>query len=334
MTRVLLAGDHFVTFDLLCDAINGRLGGAVDLRELSLDWPIVPFGPVAEVDEASGDPDVLIGALQGAEVLITQMGAVTEEVLRSCPDLRLIIVCRGGPVNVNLAAAADRGITVCTTPGRNATAAAEHTVALMLAAMRQIPALHTSVVDGQWRSDLYSLDEVGTELDGSDVGLVGLGEIGARVARILTAFGARVRAHDPYASDPSVELVQLPELLSGSDVISLHARVTAETVGMIGRDQIAAMRAGTVLVNTARGALLDYDAVATSLEDGHLGAAAFDVFDTEPIPPGSKILRAPRTVLTPHLAGATRQTAERAARMAAQVLDAYVSGAELPWVHA
>lgn len=333
MTRVLLAGDHFVTSDLLRKALNtaGDIE-SLDLREIELDWPVLPFGRVDDVDEASGNPSELIAALEGVEVLITQMGAVTEEVIRASPDLRLIVVCRGGPVNVNLPVAAEHGISVCTTPGRNATAAAEHTVALMLAAMRQIPALHNSVIGGEWRSDLYSLHEVGMELDGSTVGLVGLGEIGKRVAHILTAFGSRVRAYDPYSTDPSVELVSLQDLITQSDIISLHARATPETNGIIGSEQISAMRQGAVLVNTARGALLDYDAVASGLINGHLGAAAFDVFEEEPIPSGSKILSAPRTVLTPHLAGATRQTAERAATMAAQAVNAYLTDSELPWV--
>jgi D-3-phosphoglycerate dehydrogenase len=324
--RVLVAGDHFVTNDLLVAALPDVAG--LDIRALTLPWPLVPFGPVAEVDEASGDEDELIAALSGVEIAITQMAPFTARVLAAADKLRLLVVCRGGPVNVNLSAAADAGVTVRSTPGRNAVAAAEHTIALMLAALRQIPDRHAGVRAGEWRSDLYALDQVGGELGGSTVGLVGYGAIGRRVGRILRAFDARVLVHDPYA-DPATPdgatLVDLPELLDRSAVLSLHARLTPETTGMIGKAELAALPPRAVLVNTARGGLLDYAAVVDALESGQLGAAAFDVFDSEPLAADSRLRDAPRVVLTPHLAGATRQTAERAARLAADAVAAYLS---------
>ncbi|MEV0715373.1 2-hydroxyacid dehydrogenase [Asanoa sp. NPDC050611] len=317
--RILLAGDHFVTNDLLAAA----LGEGHDLRTLTLPWPHTPFGPVAEVDEASGDEDELIAALSGVEIAVTQMAPFTARVLAAADALRLVVVCRGGPVNVNLDAAAAAGVQVRTTPGRNAVAAAEHTVALMLAALRQIPDRHAGVRAGQWRSDLYALDQVGGELAGSTVGLVGYGAIGRRVGRILSAFDARVLVHDPYA-DPAIDPVDLPELLDRSAVVSLHARLTPETTGMIGAAELARLPRGAVLVNTARGGLLDYTAVADALDSGHLGAAAFDVFEAEPLPADSRLRTAPRVVLTPHLAGATRQTAERAATQAAAAVREFL----------
>lgn len=315
---ILASGDHFVTTSLLTGALRDRVGAA-DVTEQTLPWPHVPFGPVAEVDEASGTEDELIAALPGVRVLVTQMAPVTERVLAAAPDLELVVVCRGGPVNVNLEAAARRGVTVRATPGRNAIAAAEHAVALLLAALRQIPQIHQGVREGQWRSDLYALDAVGSELAGSTVGLIGFGAIGARVARILRAFDATVLVHDPFVetAPEGVALVGLDELLERSTSVSLHARLAPENRHMIAAPQIARMPRGAVLVNTARGGLLDYEAVADALDSGHLGAAAFDVYDAEPIPADSRLLKAPRTVLTPHLAGATRQTAERAATLAA-----------------
>jgi D-3-phosphoglycerate dehydrogenase len=326
-TKVLVVGDHFVTPRLITDALRDRLGDAVESVPLTLPWPHTPFGPVAEVDEASGDEDELIAALAGVEVVVTQMAALTARVLTAADALRLVVVCRGGPVNVNLAAAAERGIQVRTTPGRNAVAAAEHTVALLLAALRQIPSTHAGVRAGHWRSDLYALDAVGGELAGATVGLIGYGAIGRRVARILRAFDVEVLVYDPYA-DPStlhgVRAVALDDLLDRSAVVSLHARLTPETRSMIGAAQLARMPRGAVLVNTARGGLLDYDAVVDALESGHLAGAAFDVFDAEPLPAGSRLREAPRVVLTPHLAGATRQTAQRAATLAAEQVVAFL----------
>jgi D-3-phosphoglycerate dehydrogenase len=326
--RTLLAGDHFVGNDLLAGALARIDGAAFDLREVTLPWPLTPYGKVAEVDEASDAEDELIAALPGVEVAITQMGPFTERVLASAPDLRFIVCCRGGPVNVNVEAAARRGIAVSSTPGRNAVAAAEHTVALMLGALRNLPRLQRTLENGEWRSDLYAYDECGGELDGATVGLIGYGAIGQRVARVLLAFGAHVLVVDPAIdralSPDGIEPVELDELLRRSDVVSLHARLTEQTRGMIGADQLARMRRGAVLVNTARGALLDYDATVDALESGQLGAAAFDVFAEEPVPTGERLLTAPNVVMTPHLAGATRQTAHRTASIAAEAVAAYL----------
>ncbi|TYC12617.1 2-hydroxyacid dehydrogenase [Micromonospora sp. MP36] len=311
----------------MADALRTRLGDRVEIDSLTLPWPHIPYGRVAEVDEASGDEDELIAALAGVEVVVTQMAPFTARVLTAADALRLLVVCRGGPVNVNLAAAAERGVTVRGTPGRNAIAAAEHTVALLLAALRRIPYTHAGVLAGEWRSDLYALDAVGSELADATVGLIGYGAIGRRVGRILRAFEAEVLVHDPYADPDSltdVRAVELDELLDRAQVVSLHARLTPDTHGMIGAKELARLPQGAVLVNTARGGLVDYDAVVDALESGRLAAAAFDVFDTEPLPADSRLRTAPNVVLTPHLAGATRQTAERAARLAADEVAAYM----------
>ena len=319
--RILVAGDHFVTPELVEAALRKRLGDGPAISTLTSAWPYQPFGKIGEVDEACGDEDELIAALAGAEVAVTQMGPFTAKVIAAADALRLIVCTRGGPVNVNLAAAAERGIEVRSTPGRNAPAAAEHTLALMLAALRRLPDVHPTVRAGEWRSDLYALSEAGRELSGATVGLVGYGAIGARVARILAAFDASVLVYDPYAPEFSfAKASTLDELLERSAVVSLHARLTAETHHLVDAAALARMPYGAVLVNTARGGLVDYDAVVDALESGRVGAAAFDVYDPEPIPPGSRILTAPNVVLTPHLAGATVQTAERAATLAASAV--------------
>ena len=326
--KTLLAGDHFVRNEQLAAALSAIPDVAFEFREVTLPWPLTPYGRVAEVDEASDAEDQLIEALAGVELAVTQMGPFTERVLDAASDLRYLVVCRGGPVNVNVAAAAKRGIAVASTPGRNAVAAAEHAVALMMGALRNLPRLQRTLERGEWRSDLYAYDECGVELDGSTVGLVGYGAIGQRVARVMLAFGAKVLVSDPYVDQApdGIELVDLHELLQRSDVVSLHARLTDQTRGLIGAEQIASMPRGAVLVNTARGGLLDYDATVDALESGQLGAAAFDVFPSEPLPEGSRLLTAPNIVMTPHLAGATRQTAHRAGSIAAEAVAAFLAG--------
>lgn len=319
--RILLAGDRFVLNRLLAaDLAAADPDGAWDVRELELPWPNEPFRAVAEVDEASGDEEQVIAALAGARVCLTQVAPLTAAVLDACPDLELFAVSRGGPVNANLEAATAHGVAVTSAPGRNAAATAEFSVGMILAAMRRIPESHAGVLAGGWDSRLYAYDATGLELEGTTVGLVGVGAVGSRVARILLGFGAHVLAHDPYvdpAGLPGVRFVGLEELLAGSRVLSLHARVTDETRGMIGAAALAALPAGAVFVNCARGALLDHTALAAALRGGHLHSAALDVFDAEPLPADHPLRGAPNVVMTPHLAGASRATAERASRIVA-----------------
>lgn len=327
-TRILLAGDRFVLNELLRDALAARVDAPLDLREITLDWPDVPFGRIAEVDEASGSEQQMLEALDGAEICLTQMAPLTERILAGSPDLRLFGVGRGGPVNANLSAASRHGVLVTFAPGRNAAATAEHTVGLILAAARSIPSTHAELVGGAWRSDYYRYDSVAPEIGASTVGLVGLGAIGQRVATILRSFGAQVLAYDPYvdAASSSVELTDLDDLLRRSNILSLHARLTAETAGLIGREQLALLPRGAVLVNCARGGLLDYEALCDALDDGHLAAAGSDVFPEEPVPAGSRLLTTRNLVLTPHLAGASRPTAQNAAAILADDVARYLAG--------
>jgi D-3-phosphoglycerate dehydrogenase / 2-oxoglutarate reductase len=331
--RVLAAGDNFVLPALLAEELRAHIDADLHITELALPWPDVPFGPVAEVKEASGTEDAIIEALQGVRICVTQMAPITERVLRACPDLELVAVGRGGPVNVNLEVATALGVAVTSTPGRNATATAEHTIALMLAAMRRIPQVHGDLAGGTWRGDYYRYDSVGLELEGRTVGLIGYGAIGSRVARIANGFGARVVVHDPYV-DPAAlegiaEQVDLPDLLAQSHVVSMHARVTPETTGMIGAAELARMPRGGVLINCARGSLVDYDAVCDALDSGRLFAAGFDVYPEEPIPADSRLLRTEGIVMTPHLAGASRETAHNAARITAEEVARFLNGKPL-----
>ncbi|TDD44796.1 hydroxyacid dehydrogenase [Nonomuraea terrae] len=325
--RVLAAGDHFVQNRLFVEALRREVPGELDIRELTLPWPLVPFGKVGEVDEASDVEDELIEALDGVEVCVTQMAPLTRRVLEASPGLRLFCVSRGGPVNANLEAATRAGVAVTFAPGRNAVATAEHTLAMLLAATRRIPQTHGDLAGGVWRGDYYTYDNVGPELEGNTAGLIGYGAIGRRVARMLEGFGAEVLVYDPYVDVPN--RVELPELLERSRFVSLHARATPETAGMIGAGQIAAMPRGSVLVNCARGALLDYDALCDALDSGHLFGAAVDVFPEEPIPPGSRLLTTPNLIMTPHLAGASKETAMKAASIVAADVARYVRGEPL-----
>jgi D-3-phosphoglycerate dehydrogenase len=334
MVRVLAAGDHFVGAGLLEAAVRAELETGLTVNQLVLPWPIEPFGPVAEVNEASGTEQQVIDALAGAEIAVTQMAPFTRAVFASNPALRLVAVSRGGPVNVDLAAATDAGIAVTYAPGRNAAAAAEFAVGMMLAAMRRIPTASAELHAGRWRGDFYAYADAGIELEDTTVGLVGYGAIGRRVARVLLAFGAKVLVADPYTDRGEItaigaEPVGLNELLRRSAVVSLHARLTPETRHLLNADNLALLPPGAVLVNTARGGLLDYAPLSGLLRSGRLGALALDVYDVEPPPARWDLRDLPNVVATPHLAGASRQTAERAARIVAAEVGRYARGEKL-----
>lgn len=331
MTHIMIAGDHFVTPELFRTALERELAPDVTFSETTLPWPHEPFGPVDSVLEASGSAADTIATLGDAEIAVSQMAPFTAEVFAARRTLRMIGVCRGGPVNVDLSAATEAGVLVTFAPGRNAQAAAEFTIGLILAAMRRIPHTDAELKRGSWRGDYYALDNVGSELDGMTVGLVGYGAIGRIVAHILRAFGSEVIAFDPYA-DPTalaadgVSTVGLDELLRRSGVISLHARLTPETQHMIDARALALVPRGAVLVNSARGGLLDYAPLPDLLRSGQLGAVAVDVYDIEPPPTDWPLFSAPGVVVSPHLAGATKQTAVRAADIVARDVAAFVAG--------
>ena len=334
MTHILIAGDHFVTPRLFRDALDRELPSTQPrprYRERTLPWPHEPFGDVDSVHEASGTIDDTIAALDGVDIAVTQMAPFTAEVFAARPELRLIGVCRGGPVNVDLEAATEAGVLVTFAPGRNAQAAAEFTVGLILAAMRRIPMTDAALKQGDWRGDYYAWENVGAELGGSTVGLVGYGAIGRIVARILRAFGADVLAFDPYAdqvvlASDGVTPTELDDLLRRSNVVSLHARLTDETHHLIDQRALDLLPEGAVLVNSARGGLLDYAPLPDLLRSGRLGALALDVYDIEPPPANWPLFSAPNVVVSPHLAGATRQTAMRAADIVARDVADYLAG--------
>ncbi|MEJ3657528.1 NAD(P)-dependent oxidoreductase [Actinomycetes bacterium KLBMP 9759] len=321
--RIVCAGDQFISAALLARSVDAALGGDVTPVLVESAWPTEPFGEVDGVREAAGDPAALAAAVDGAAAVVTHLAPITERVLAAGQgSLRVVGVTRGGPVNVDIAAATAAGIPVAYLPGRNLNAVAEFCVGTMICAMRGLPAAAVRLASGTWDATGFRYERTGLELGAATVGLVGLGAVGARVAQLLGAFGSRVLAYDPYRADapPGVALVDLPELLASSDVVSLHARLTPETRHLIDKAALETMRPGAVLVNTARGELVDHVALDAALESGHLRAAVLDVFDPEPPAPTDPLPGRPEVLATPHLAGASRQVAEQsAARIAAEV---------------
>jgi D-3-phosphoglycerate dehydrogenase len=239
--------------------------------------------------------------------------------------LRAIASTRGDPNNVDIAGATAAGVPVLNTPGRNADAVAEMTVALLLAVTRRLLAADSDVRSGNiFRDGTIPYQRFrGREIAGLTAGLVGLGAVGRATAWRLSGLGLRVIAHDPYNSDAKHSL---DELLAEADVVSMHAPVTDDTVGMVGAREFAGMRDGAVFLNTARAQLHDTDALVNALRDGKVAAAGLDHFVGEWLPTDHPLVGMPNVVLTPHIGGATWDTEARQAQMVADDLTALLKG--------
>ena len=276
-------------------------------------------------------PDELRADLATATALLVRSETkVTAALLDQAPQLLIVGRAGVGVDNIDVAAATARGVYVVNAPTGNVHAAAEHAIALALALLRNIVPADTSVRRGEWtRSAL-----LGHELRGKTLGLIGIGRVGSLVARRAAAFEMRILAHDPFATEGlaralGAELVDLDRLLGEADVVSLHAPLTDKTRGLIGAAALAMMKPTAILVNCARGEIVDQDALADALVRGAISGAALDVFPEEPLPAGARIRTAPRTILTPHIAGSTVEAQQHVAADVARQVLAVVAG-EVP----
>lgn len=265
------------------------------------------------------DPEELGARLQqeDAGVLFIEADFAFEEVFDAAPCLKLLGVCRNSLDHVDLDAATAHGVLVVHTPARNAQAVAEHTIALMLALARHVPQADAYVKAGRWEDPVEPYSAMrGEELAGKTLGIIGLGSIGRRVAKLARGFGMTVIAFDPYLGGPGTKtrgatLVGLETLLRVSDFVTLHVPASEETVRLLDAKRMALMKPGAYLVNTAHYAAVDEGALTDALRSGRLGGAAFDIFESHPVPSSSPLLTLPNVVLTPHIGGATRETIAR-----------------------
>jgi D-3-phosphoglycerate dehydrogenase / 2-oxoglutarate reductase len=276
-----------------------------------------------------------VDLVSDAEIVVTQLAPFSASIMDRLPKLKLIAVSRGGPVNIDMKAARERSIKVVNTPGRNASAVAEFTIGAIIAETRNITKGHDALRRGEYRGDLYRADVTGRELSEMTVGLIGYGEVGRRVVKYLKAFGCRILVSDPYvqlsAEDLRDGVIQssLETVLAEADVISLHPRVTPETTKMINETTLRKMKPDATLINTARGPLLDYDALYKVMSEGHLRGAMLETFAIEPVPADWPLLQLPNVTLTPHIAGASVKTVTYAAGLAAEEVRRFLAGEAL-----
>jgi D-3-phosphoglycerate dehydrogenase len=291
--------------------------------------PVAPEGvdlirKVAHVDVRTGlAPDELIAAIPGYRALVVRSETkVTRAVIEAGRELLVVGRAGVGVDNIDLDAATERGVIVVNAPQGNTVAAAEHTIALLLALARHIPRADASLRGGEWRRKEF----VGTEVRGKVLGIVGLGKIGSEVARRAAAMEMQVLGYDPFVPDEraralGVQSVEFDELLRASDFITVHVPGGATNAGLIGREEMAKLRPGARLINVARGGIIDEAALADAVRSGKVAGAAIDVFTAEP-PGENPLLHDPRIIVTPHLGASTAEAQERVALdVAEQIVD-------------
>lgn len=272
------------------------------------------FGDEFDVRHVDGtDRPALFEALADADALLVRSATkVDGEALGHSTRLKVVARAGVGLDNVEVPAATERGVMVVNAPTSNIVSAAEHAVALLLSVARQIPAADASLRGGEWKRSSFN----GVELQGKTVGIVGLGKIGQLFAQRVAAFGTTLIAYDPYVSPAraaqlGIELVELPELLARADAVSIHLPKTPETLGLIGAEELAKAKPGIIIVNAARGGLVDEQALADAIRDGQVAGAGIDVYVKEPCT-ASPLFELPQVVVTPHLGASTSEAQDRA----------------------
>lgn len=269
------------------------------------------------------DTDTLIERSKDADIVVLSNFKYGREVMESCPSLKMVCVAFTGVDHVDIDYCREKGITVCNCAGYSTSAVADIVFAMVISLARNIIPCQDKARNGGTKDGL-----VGIELDGKTFGIIGTGAIGTRVAKIANAFGCKVIAYSRTKKDlPDVEFVTMEELLKNSDIVSLHVPQTPETTGLIGKAQLELMKPEAILINTARGPVVDSAALAAALKNGTIAAAGVDVFNCEPpLPAEEPLLAAPNTLLTPHIAFASHQAFEKRADIVAENIKCWLEG--------
>jgi len=275
----------------------------------------------------------LIDHLKGINLIILELDNLTEKVLESADTLKMIACCRANPVNVDIKAATRRKIPIFTAPGRNAISVAEFTIGLMISLARRIVSAHIDLKNGGWGKDAQSpyVKFQGFELMGKTIGLIGMGRVAQEIARRLFSFGVTMVYSDPNVREDQIKdlcatRMELNELLRISDIVSIHCELTPKTEGMIGKDQLSIMKPSAYLINTARGKIIVEKDLIRAVEEGRIAGAALDVYAEEPFTPDNPLNNRPNILITPHIAGATKDVVRHHSIIIAEDIARFLAG--------
>jgi D-3-phosphoglycerate dehydrogenase / 2-oxoglutarate reductase len=308
--KIVGIGDLFIPKQYIEDGFEILKSKNVNIE--TLDWKIKDFDELQKINllvEKNGSevfevPDYLLEATADADIIITQFCPITKRMIDNCKNLQVIGVLRAGYENINLNYANEKNIILFNTAGRNADSVADFTIGMIICECRNIAKSHLCLKDGEWKRTFSNSSYI-PDLPGKTVGLVGLGEIGTRVAKRLTGFDMEILAYDPYVqkADYGIKLVDIETLMKKSDFVSIHARMTPQTEKMINRKLLEMMKPTAYFINTGRAGLVDEDALYEILRDGKIAGAALDVFMKEPPGKDYPLVTLPNVTLTSHMAG-------------------------------
>lgn len=361
--RALVVGDRFIPASVYVQILAEAASDAqldLAIESLQLGYPAVDSVPLPDIcdqtplrpywedpvvargrarhdrdgddviREYTGPVELLVPRMGDIDLLLVHLAPVSRPAIAAAPHLMAVGVARGGPTNVNRGDLDARAIPVFTCPARNAQAVAEFVLGAVLALIRGIAAGNQSIQASRWRYDLYTFDRVGFELHGKPLGLVGFGAVGRALAPIVRGFGMNLLVHDPYV-DPGqlqahgVESVTLDSLLRDAAIVVMAARLTNESRGLIGERELRLLRKDAILVNTARAELIDGVALRRALAERWFGGAVLDVYSPEPLLADDALLGMDHVLLTPHIAGASREAAVRGAEVVCRDLAAWLA---------
>lgn len=277
--------------------------------------------------------------LQAANVIIAELDMVDAATLALAPNLELVVSCRANPVNVDLEACTARGIPVATTPGRNAVVTADFSFALLLATVRKVSESERWLRSGAWSPEhtfepYERFRSIG--LAGRSLGIVGGGNVGRRVMKRALGFDMNVLVYDPFLKDGDLgtdaKVVDLHTLMRDSDVVSIHAPLTPETIGLIGAEELALMKPSAFLINAGRAAIIEEAPLLQMLREKRIAGAGFDVFHEEPVSTDSELFTLENVTLTPHIAGASDDVIGEHSRISAEIVSAWHAGEPIPFL--
>ena len=303
-------GDLFIPNDYIVSGFKPLKDLGVDIE--TADWKLKDFQELQNINllvehggsDAFEPPEYIMEAVSDADIIITEFCTVTKKMIDICTDLKVIGVLRAGTENINVGYADQKGLLVYNTPGRNADSVADFTIGTMICESRNIARGHLGLKNGQWIREYPNSGHI-PDLPGKTVGVIGLGEIGQKVAKRLTGFDVNLLGYDPFVKNPpyGVRMVSLEQLMEESDFITIHVRATKETENLVNRDLIGRMKPEAYFINTSRSSVADENALYEALKEKRIAGAALDVFNIEPPGKDYPLIGLDNVTLTPHMAG-------------------------------
>lgn len=334
--RCLLCGDPQQPSAVMSEAATALkdVGVSVSEMEWESDLSAAAFRDITMDMESRGpndfDPDELIRNIKDVQFLIVHKAPVSRDVIEAGNELEVVAAARGGTENIDIDAATEHNVTVLHAPGRNADAVADYAVSFGLAAHREIPQFARSTGSGEWNLT-FDPDGLPRDVRSLTIGVIGLGNIGRGVVQRWQGFEPEVIGHDPYVDDELIKQLgaqpaDFAMTLKKADILTLHVRLSEETKHLIDAEALSMMKESAMVVNTARGGLIDTDALVSALENREVHSAALDVFAEEPLPENHPLLHLDNVLLTPHTAGSTRDAVANGSKIVISDLRSILAG--------